>query len=176
MTTVAIYEPLGKSNLYTFFETFALYDHWWPWPEFEFLCQKCFFCAQELKNTLFENLHLMTFGDPDLILISHDAKNAFSMHRSSKIDFFKICTWWPLVTLTWLWPPMMLKVLFLCILAQKYPFWKFALDDLRWPWLHWPTCVQCTWVYGIGYASVRVCLSVCLSEVIKSEMGDAFEL
>ena len=25
--------------------TFALDDHWWPWPEFEFLCPTCFLCA-----------------------------------------------------------------------------------------------------------------------------------
>ena len=38
--------------------------------------------AQELKTRNFENLHLMTFGDLDLILTSHDAQNAFSMHRT----------------------------------------------------------------------------------------------
>ena len=48
---------------------------------------KCFFCAKELKNRLFENLHLVNFGNLDLILTSHDAEKAFSMHRSSKIDF-----------------------------------------------------------------------------------------
>ena len=44
------------------------------------------------QNTLFEKLHWMTFGDFDRILTSHDTPNAFSMHRSSKIDFLKICT------------------------------------------------------------------------------------
>ena len=29
----------------------------------------------------------MTFGDPDLMLTSHDAQNAFSVQRSSKINF-----------------------------------------------------------------------------------------
>ena len=38
---------------------------------------------------------------------------------SSKINFLKICTWWPLVTLTWFWPPVMPKMLFLCIATQK---------------------------------------------------------
>ena len=28
----------------------------------------------------------------------------------------------------------MYKILFLCIGAQKCTFWKFALDDLWWPW------------------------------------------
>ena len=26
--------------------TFALDDRWWPWPEFEFLCPKCFLCQK----------------------------------------------------------------------------------------------------------------------------------
>ena len=32
----------------------------------------------------------MTFGDLDLILTSHDAQNAFSMHRSTKILFINL--------------------------------------------------------------------------------------
>ena len=40
----------------------------------------------------------------------------------------------PDLILTWYWPPMMSKILFLCMGAQKYTFWKFALDDLWWPW------------------------------------------
>ena len=42
----------------------------------------------------FKNLHLMTLSDLDPIFTSHVAQNAFSMHRSSKIDFLKIHTWW----------------------------------------------------------------------------------
>ena len=57
------------------------------------------------------------------------------MHRSSKIPFMKNCTWWPFVTLTWFWSPMMFKMLSLCIRAQKNTFWKCALDDL---WRAWP--------------------------------------
>ena len=100
----------------------------------------------------------MTFGDFDLILTSHDTQmlflcigtkfafddlwwlwpdfdlpwypNAFSMHRNSKIYLLKIWTWWPLVTLTWFGPPIMPKLLHLCIGTQKFIFWKFALNDL----------------------------------------------
>ena len=57
-----------------------------------FYVQNAFFYTQGLKNTCFENLHLMmTFGDLDLILTSNDAQNAFSVHRSSKIHFLKFC-------------------------------------------------------------------------------------
>ena len=62
----------------------------------------------------------MTFGDLDLIMTSHDVRNAFSVHRSPKIHLLKICTWWPLVTLTLLWPPIMFKMIFLCVGAPKY--------------------------------------------------------
>ena len=34
--------------------------------------------------------------DLDLILTSHEVRNAFPVHRSSKMHFLKICTWWPL--------------------------------------------------------------------------------
>ena len=51
-------------------------------------------------------LKMMTFGDLDRILTPHHVLNAFSVHRSSKTHFLKICTWWPFVTVTWFWPPM----------------------------------------------------------------------
>ena len=41
------------------------------------------------KIHFFENLHLMTFGDPDLITTLYDVQNAFPMHRSSIIHFFE---------------------------------------------------------------------------------------
>ena len=137
LVTLTWFWPLMMSKMhflcigvkkYTFWK-FALDDLWWPWPYFDLpWCLKSIFCAYELKNTLFENLHLMNLGDLGLILTSCDVQNAFSVHRNSKIEFLKNCTWWPLVT--WLWPPVMIKILFLCIGAQKYTFWKFALDDL----------------------------------------------
>ena len=90
--------------------TFALDDHWWPWPEFEFLYWKCFSVHRSSKSH-FLKICTINFGDmmPKILFLCIGAK---------KIDL-KICTQWPLVTLTWFWPDMMPKMLFLCIAAQK---------------------------------------------------------
>ena len=125
----------GAQNLIKY-ETFSLPEtpHFWlkhsyttnwhlltSWSVFDLpWCLKYFPCAEELNNKLFKNLHLIAFGDLDLVLTSRDPQNAFSGHRSSKIDVLKICTRQPwLVTLNWFWPPMMPKMLFLYTEAQK---------------------------------------------------------
>ena len=42
----------------------ALYDLGWPWPHFDLpCCLKCFLSAWEVKNKLFEKLHLMTLDE-----------------------------------------------------------------------------------------------------------------
>ena len=72
------------------------------------------------------------FGDlehVEFILTSHDVQNASFAYRTSKIHFWKICTQWSLVTLTWFWLLMMSKTLFQCIGTKKCTFFKFALDD-----------------------------------------------
>ena len=63
-----------------------------------------------------------------------------------KNRLLKICTYWPLVPLTWFGPPMMSKMLFLCIGAQKYNFKKIALDDFWRPWPDFdhPLCTKCS--------------------------------
>ena len=80
--------------------------------------------------------HSFTHSPTNSLTHSLTHPPAFSVHRSSKIHFLKICTWWHLVTLAWFWPPVMSKIRFLCIGAQKYNFWKFALNYL---WQDWPT-------------------------------------
>ena len=57
---------------------------WWLSFYFD-LFPPCIFA--EFKNSLFGNLHLLTFSDIYLILTSHDAQNAFFMHRSLNIYF-----------------------------------------------------------------------------------------
>ena len=48
---------------------FALDDLWWNWADFDLpWCSKCVFYAYELKNTLCENLCLMTLGDSNFKL------------------------------------------------------------------------------------------------------------
>ena len=65
--------------------TFALDDSWWPWYKILFLyigAQKYTFWKFALADLWQPWRHMMP-------------KMLFSVHRNSKIDFLKICTWWP---------------------------------------------------------------------------------
>ena len=101
----------------------------------------------------------MNFGDLDLILTSHDAQNAFSMHSSSIIHFLKICTWWPFVT-------MMPKMHFLFIGAQNTLSEIFYLMTFQNHWNYfWVVplyCFQNSWNFEVSHDFyLQVVLSDC---------------
>ena len=115
---------------------------WWAlvtltlfWP---LMTPKMHYPCIVVKKRLFKILHWMIFGDLDQILTAHDAQNAFSVHRNSKIVFLKICSWWPYVTLNWLWPPIMPKNGFSMHRSSKIDLLKnctwWPLVTLTWFW------------------------------------------
>ena len=121
---------------------------------------KWFTCAlpQELKNTLFENLHLMTFVESNRFWPLMMSKMLFLCIGSQKYTFWKFAfddLWlpWPDFDLSWCPKCFSMHksskirdIVIILSLCQKYTFWQFALGDLWWPWPP-PPGFQTIWNY-----------------------------